>query len=171
MCCSVSDPVACGIESSETDARGVVRKEMPTLYKTWRSHSGEYFDVDLLGCNQGIFATERAGTRPNAVPEALSQNDANRNAFPGVGITNTTPLLPNFGSLFVFQNLFQKKMALVATLYGLVDRYKCFGQTHCLQLHGWRCRPYVPPKRLEGWRCICMFLWYTGKHIGNSTRR
>jgi hypothetical protein len=56
--------------------------------------------------------------------------------FPGVGITNTTCLRPNFGSLFVFQKLFQKKMALVATLYGLVDRYKCFGQTHCLQLHG-----------------------------------
>jgi hypothetical protein len=29
--------------------------------------------------------------------------------FPGTGITNTTPLPPNFGSLFAFQNLFQKK--------------------------------------------------------------
>jgi hypothetical protein len=32
-----------------------------------------------------------------------------RNLIPGVGITNTTPLRPNFGSLFTFLNLFQKK--------------------------------------------------------------
>jgi hypothetical protein len=29
--------------------------------------------------------------------------------FPYIGITNTTPLLPNFGPLFAFRNLFRKK--------------------------------------------------------------
>jgi hypothetical protein len=29
--------------------------------------------------------------------------------FPGIGITNTTPLPPNYGSHFAFRNLFQKK--------------------------------------------------------------
>jgi hypothetical protein len=51
----------------------------------------------------GVFCD---GTRRNAVPEVLSQKDANPNgvpepSFPGIGITNTPSLRPNFVSLCV----------------------------------------------------------------------
>jgi hypothetical protein len=50
----------------------------------------------------------------NTVPEVLSQKGTRWNGvlkllFPDIGITDTTPLWLNFGSLFTFQNLFQKK--------------------------------------------------------------
>jgi hypothetical protein len=35
--------------------------------------------------------------------------------FPGVGVTNTTPLRPNFGSLFAFRKVFQKKNSAECT--------------------------------------------------------
>jgi len=51
----------------------------------------------------------------NSVPEVLSQKDASRNGVQELFSWhwyNTTPLLPNFGSLFEFRNLFQRKTAL-----------------------------------------------------------
>jgi hypothetical protein len=66
---------------------------------------------------QGYFCD---GTCWNAVPEVLSQRDASCNGipesfFPCIGITKTTPLRPNFGSLFAFWNLFQKKNSAAYT--------------------------------------------------------
>jgi hypothetical protein len=45
----------------------------------------------------------------NVVLEVPSQKDARGTAFWNLSISNTTPLQQNFGSLFGFQNLFQKK--------------------------------------------------------------
>jgi hypothetical protein len=59
----------------------------------------------------GIFCD---GTRRNLFPEVHSQKDARGNCFPetffpGIVITNTTTLQPNFGSLFALKNSFHKK--------------------------------------------------------------
>jgi hypothetical protein len=67
-----------------------------------------YFNIDIHKSN---FCD---GARWNAVLEVLSQKDRSRKDvpechFPGIGISNTTPLRPNFGSLFAFRNLFQNK--------------------------------------------------------------
>jgi hypothetical protein len=50
--------------------------------------------------NQGYFCD---GMRQTAVPELFFR----------IGITNTTPVWLNFGSLFAFWNLFQKKHSAV----------------------------------------------------------
>jgi hypothetical protein len=56
------------------------------------------------------------GRRQNAVPEVLSQKDTSWNGvpelFPGIVITETTLLQPNFGSLLEFRNLFFKEIKL-----------------------------------------------------------
>jgi hypothetical protein len=48
----------------------------------------------------------------NAFPELLSQKDASQNSilesfFPGIVITSTTPVQPNFGPLFAFRNTYE----------------------------------------------------------------
>jgi hypothetical protein len=55
-------------------------------------------------------------TRQDAVPEVLSQKDASRNDVsdsfhPGIGIANTTPLQPNFRSLFHSETFSKKDRA------------------------------------------------------------
>jgi hypothetical protein len=57
------------------------------------------------------------GTLQNAIPEVLSLKDTSWKGvlepFPGICISNTTPLRPNFGPLFAFRNLFEKKNSTV----------------------------------------------------------
>lgn len=59
------------------------------------------------------------GIYRNAGPKVLSQKDAIQNGIPepvlfplGIGMANTISLRPNFWSLFAFQNLFVRKIAL-----------------------------------------------------------
>jgi hypothetical protein len=62
--------------------------------------------VDWAFCNVGISRSMLWWNAENAVPEVLSQKNARRNCvpepfFPGIGITNTLCLRPNFVSLCV----------------------------------------------------------------------
>jgi hypothetical protein len=68
--------------------------------------------------------TERAGTPI----QEFSQKYASRNGvpvpfFPGISITNTTPLQPNFGHSLRSVTLFERKIALdIVGLY--IDNYR-----------------------------------------------
>jgi hypothetical protein len=83
---------------------------------------------------RGIFLTERAGTRRNAVPEVIFRKDASRKGvsgtfFLGIFITNTTPPRPNFGPLFTSRDSFLRKMALSTNvknlrIRSLIRKYK-----------------------------------------------
>jgi hypothetical protein len=68
-----------------------------------------------------IFVTESASTSFRKFFLTRTQaGTAFHNLLPGIGITNTTPLRPNFGSLYALQNLlfFYTKMALIMTNTG-----------------------------------------------------
>jgi hypothetical protein len=65
----------------------------------------------VYSLKQGYFCD---GTRLNAVLEVLSRKNASQNGildpfFSGIDINNTTPLQLNYGLLFAFWILFQKK--------------------------------------------------------------
>jgi hypothetical protein len=63
----------------------------------------------IMPVSRDIFVTEHAGTPfRKFFPEGRKPEPF----YPGTGITNTTPLRPNFGSLFAFRNLFQIKERL-----------------------------------------------------------
>jgi hypothetical protein len=88
----------------------------------------------------GIFVMERTGTLfRNHFLRETQPGMAFRNFFPDIGVINTTPLRPNFGSVFAFRGNFQKKSsAASATLYRISNefliRYRLLIFTHT-------CRP------------------------------
>lgn len=74
--------------------------------------------ICVISDSASVISTETVNTQEYSVAERRSRSyfleGAGRNGFPGpfppdIGITNTTPLGPNFGPLFAFQNLFQEK--------------------------------------------------------------
>jgi hypothetical protein len=94
------------------------------------------YQMDLATC-RGIFVPERHSGRfwEGGKPEWHSGT-----FFPGIGITNTTPLQPNAGSLFAFQNLFLKKnsagymIVFVAYILDVPDSYTSWQQLSELRL-------------------------------------
>jgi hypothetical protein len=58
----------------------------------------------------GIFVTQRARS---SVSEGRKPQQRSGTSFPAIGITNTTPLQLNVGSLYTFQNFFLRKKVLL----------------------------------------------------------
>jgi hypothetical protein len=91
--------------------------------------------------------------------------------FLGIGITSTTPLQRNFGSLFAYRNLFQKKKNTAKT--GIVDiNGKSVGSNintsskvsvYLIQLNN---RVQKISKTCDGCHRICSYLQY--KRLGFS---
>jgi hypothetical protein len=72
--------------------------------------------------SRDIFVTERLS---GSFLRRAQAGTAFRNLFyPGIGITNTTPLRPNFGSLFAFRNFFERKIVLYIRI-GYTARKSC----------------------------------------------
>jgi hypothetical protein len=100
-----------------------------------RSATGSPRHTHLHICSQGYFCDRIC---QNDVLEVLSQKDASWNGileplFPGIGLTNTTSLQLNFGLLFVFQNLIQKKNSTVCSHSSTLSlMFSKFLIVHCM---------------------------------------
>jgi hypothetical protein len=69
-----------------------------------------YKQKKRVGLPRGIFETESARTPfLKSLSEGRKPERRSGTSFHGIGITNSTPLRPNFWPLFAFRNLSQKK--------------------------------------------------------------
>jgi hypothetical protein len=90
---------------------------IPSTWTTWILTPECNFNY-----NRGHFFSWRNGPERrsgNSFSDGRKPEKRSGTFFPGIGITNITPLQPNFGSLFASRNLFKRKVGLTVTMWFL----------------------------------------------------